>query len=129
MKRHRLTGDELNAILKLSRDNMSVNDIASAVGCCGKTVRRTLTRYETTNSVEYKGVPGRPVCLSDREKRRIVRTMTAPDAPSVREVSRILQSSGIPKASRSNIQRTLSEKGVKAFKKRKCPVLDRKHKK
>lgn len=91
------------------------------------TVRNILRKWKTTGSVQVKARSGRPRKISDRQKRRMVRTVRVNPQTSTKDLQHHLAADGVT-VHRSTIRRTLHKEMLYARVMQRKPFLRPQHK-
>jgi transposase len=111
-------------IVFLLRQGLSARQIAQRVGVHYATVSRVRNK-ELSGTDVFKG--GRPLLLSIRQKRLVVRKITAGECDNAAQAQRmLLEEEGI-KASVKTVRNALQEAGMRAMVKKKKPLLRTRH--
>ncbi|KAI1002070.1 hypothetical protein K3495_g6132 [Podosphaera aphanis] len=120
----KLSLDQITSITSLLNDGKSTREVAQIIGCCKTTVENY--RKDMVTELPFPK-SGQPRKLTSRDKRAIARSMVNGSVKTAVEMTRLINNEREYKVSPETIRRALTQEGLKAFKKKKKPLLSKAH--
>lgn len=125
MKRPQLKESEKAVIIALREMGLGYKTIAGKVGTTKTTVIRTLKTFESTGRIDRKKGSGRPRMSTESQDRVLHRNVLKSRFSSTSDMRREWRLTCSVDASKQTILRRLAERGIKARRPRKKPLLTR----
>ncbi|KAI0992323.1 hypothetical protein K3495_g15863 [Podosphaera aphanis] len=120
----KLSSEQVTSITTLLNNGKSTREVAKIVGCS----KSTVANYRRVTVIEAPDPKvGRPQRLTTKDKRAIERSVVNGGIKTAVEMARLINTEREDKISPATIRRALKEEGLKAFKKKKNPLLSKAH--
>ncbi|KAI1006691.1 hypothetical protein K3495_g1526 [Podosphaera aphanis] len=120
----KLSSEQVTSMTTLLHNGKSTREVAKIVRC-GKS---TVANYRRVTAIEAPDPKvGRPQKLTSRDKRAIARSMVNGGVKTAVEMARLINTEREDKISPVTMRRALKEEELKAFKKKKKPLLSKAH--
>jgi transposase len=126
----RISNDKKNTIIRALNTGESLRSIASRVEVHHSTVGNIRNELLNNGTSIPNSQNGRPALLTERDKRKIVRSVITGQQSTAVQLQRTLQADFlIPDVSVNTCRRVLYKAGLKGRIKRKKPLLKKEHRK
>ncbi|KAI1005874.1 hypothetical protein K3495_g2346 [Podosphaera aphanis] len=120
----KLSPDQITSNTSLLNDGKSTREVPQIIRCCKTTVENYRKVIVTELPIQKSG---RPRKLTSRDKRAIARSMVNGRSTTAVDMTRLINNERGVKVSPETIRHALKQEGLKAFKKKKKPLLSKSH--
>lgn len=123
------TAEERKIVLRLHQENKSYAEIAKVINRSRYTIRNIIKRFQGGNSLRNRHRTGRPRKITEREERKIVRTVKKKPKITASEISAMLRADDNLNVHSETVRRALKRAGLSSRIARKKPLISKKNKK